>query len=1509
MTAAARMRRRRRRRLVAPLLLLGAAGLLVLGHAARGAGEEPAPAASAQSWLGVIDHGGTLIDASPDEAPGEVWSLGDDRVLRYTDADGWTAMPAPVDADGQPMEHLAGAGGPLAGRATRDGAVALLADDQLIVRDPGGRFHAAPSPAIAPVAPPSTTAPPTTGVPGSTTAPASTTDPGSTTVPGSTTAPASTTAPPATATAPLAPGERLYADNAPLLAPLEQDGHAGAFVVPTAGDDRARDAVLRFDGSAWTREPICLGTAPACDAPRPTFSVVAIDAAGASHAWLLATGTTSDAGVVLLHRVTEDGDPVWRPASLGASPYAQRTPPAGAAAVRVAPRALGQPLVATPHGVWADATITVGAAAPRDATLFYDEDAGAVRATWCDVGGDAGAALCAKPLGSDLADGSGRSFAFDDGTTYGVRLVTGLDQGAMLRLSGDGFGRVPTAGRGVGTEGGAAFAGPDDGWLGGDGGPVRYGRTPEPGRLRTWPVPFRHPLTAVVAAPGAPIGAIDAEALAVGDQGEVARYVPGQGWSPEPLIGATGARATPVLRGVAWPADDRAYAVGNNAEMWLWRKATGLWEPDPAKPPNLATANFTGIAFDPGNPDRGYAIGKQGVLLRYDREWTQDPLPAGLGDANFTSIAFAGHEAIVTYKTPIETTADQGYRGGIIVDDGSGWREDTALAAVLPAPGARGSGGAALGESSVPERVAGLPDGSAVVATLDGHVAERDGAGGAWRASGLQAVGYPVALGAFHEDGTLRAVISVDPTFGSAVLLKTDIDTIINPAPPGQAPVLLDPYPIPSGGYVLRQTAAGWHDEQHVYASRSAPGGSGNYDLPEEPDPVLAFLTDPFGRTGWAVGGDVEVQTANVVRYPDDGQAAPGASAAPVTADPGQATFAIGGGAACLSGCADLQPVGAGPWRWLPAAVARAGQIGGVRAFLDTGPGTAGPEAAADFAHEQAAAAQRLTGAAGALPVFAAASTTDRDAGDSLDTFLSAFGGATAPLGSSPAPGIVPVDAARPDHAYYAFDSTGAAGTVRVVVLDTSGPAVGDDQRCWLASQLSNAAAQATPAIVVGGRAVADLADSDALAATLTTGGAAGCPAAGAPAAASAYFYDAPEINQRVTITSGDAAIPGFGTGSLGYITLPLNLVANTPPNSGFLLAQVDVAHRDETTNVAPVSVRLIPNIAELAVDATDGTLLRRSQVALFDGLARRPRAGQGCRDAPSCQIIPDPYVPIPFACVGDGCDRTLAPEYRFTSSDPSVADFVARDPTSTNPRRVLLDGAGDPVADAASGLLCAYNSGTTTITLTSGGLSYSQKVTVQEGSVRRPCGTVPANRAAAPAPRTGETAVAQPLEQPPLSTTPAGGGGLLPPPPVPAAHHAPAKPHKAKPAPPALEPSIPFLPVASGLTQVVAAPPPPAPTAARPAPPSGSASSQVYQSAVAPERQREEEPSVETAHSMVRYDAATSLPQTLSRGGAVLLLVLAGLALTDLRPRPRRRYAYITTTHDDDRSDPRTPR
>lgn len=1506
-------------RLLIIATLLVAIGSAVAIPVTAGAGDPLTEGPTVQPWDGVLERGSIVIDASPQEAPGEAWAVSRTGLIYRFDGSFWTEMPTPLDAEGTPVANLTPASGQLAARATPDGAVALLADQRLFVRDPGGLFHVAgtataavggssmapeasphaispavalPAPvaeasAVPPAAAPEEEAPVTEEAPAAaeaeeapaeeaaadgeafpTYAPEPLGEEASPTYPSPPVeeepvptaarsealvpvAPRQAATEPSPTEPPLEPGEQLY--DTPLVAAIAEAGRAGAFVVPTAGADGVRDAVLHFDAAVgWSREPICLGVAPTCTTPPATFSVRAIDATGTQNAWLLATGTDPAAGVVLIHRVVEAGGAVWRPVTLG-SPFEEAAPTIPGATVKITARAAGQPLVVTTAGVWADAKVSAGAST-ADATIYYDLGAGAVTGSWCDLQGTA-AALCAYPLGSAL--GNGRTFAWADGSTFGRRIILGASQGSLLRLTGSTFERLPGGGRATAFEGGGAFSSPEEGWIGAGGGLVRYGGAPAPDRLRPWPVPFRHPLTAIAAEPGVPVGAIGSEALAVGDQGEVARYLPGIGWSPETLLGATGKAATPRLRGVAWPTAEEAFAVGDAGEMWRWRKATGLWESDPAKPgtADVAVANFTGIAFDPADPDRGYAVGKQGVLLGYGRQWSQEPLPEGMSRANFTSIAFSGGEAIATYKIPVSEAGREGYEVGILVEGGSGWHQDEAFAAALPGE----ESSLLIGLKTTPELVAGLPDGGAIVATPT-ELLERDARGGAWHRGG-PLPGFPVALAAVREGGALRAIVSVEAEPSSARLSKLfsiDLEAVQTIPTPGQAPVLTDPYPLPVGGAVVRQTATGWEDQQHAAWPEASESNAQAFDQAQQPDATLAMLTDGEGRFGWAVGGDSTLQTATVDRYPDDGQAAPGSAGAPLRTRPGWAAFAIGGGAECLGPCADLGPTGAGPWRWLPAAVRRAGEAAGVKAFINTGGGTAGPSRTDNFAHEEVGAAARLTLGAGALSVYQAPASTDRDTSGSLEQFLTAFGSASAPLGSRPVgAGIAPVSSSGAGRGYYAFDATAGTGRVRVVVLDTSSGSLGGEQRCWLAGELEGAAASGIPAIAVGNAAITKLADAALAAPVLVSGSAPECGSA-ASAGASAYFFDEPEQNRESALRAGGESIPAYGSGSLGYTGRTQNF--SIKPNSGFLIVEVDPtpAHRG-AMNRAPVAVRLIPNISELALDATDGTLLRRSQIAFFEGLARRPQSGLGCREFPACETVPtDPYTPIPSRCIGSTCVGRLEPEYRFTSSAPDIADFVAHDPTAADPRRLKLDSSGKPIPDPDSGILCAYNAGTTTVRVEAGGLSYSMLVTVQPGRVRRPCGTVPLRNPPQPAQAVG----LPPLEFPEPEPLPREPKPELPVPPVPStpapvvSHPSgPPPPPPKAPAPPKLPQQavpIPLFQPPTNIAPLAVIVPPPPPPAAQPTPPSGT--SPVTQPVTSPNPEDEEEAATEMAHHAVAH-------------------------------------------------------
>lgn len=1440
-----------------------------------------------------------LFGATPLEAPGEVWGVGStaagrQSLVHYTEAGGWEAVPAPVGPEGTPVGEMKIPEAASAGRTTPAGGVVTVAalggegTQALLVRDPGGGFRA--------VTPPE-------GF--------------------------------------LAEGEELFEPSEGLpsvkLAPSEEaSGATGAFVVPIA---KSQTAVLHFDGTEWKREPICLDAAPEpCQAPLNGFRVIAVDAAGPGNAWLLAKTPRGGfaepgQGVALLRR--ENGE--WRRVTLGGplgASYGPEESTIGTSKVFVNAREVGQPLTVSAKGVWVDVAIGLETReSPKSDTTFYldtgegDPGAGQVTGAWCNLPPTAPeavtAAFCTGQLGSDLPRGQGRSFAWPGnggpGEEFGTRAITGVGKGAMLIFENGGFSRIPLAGNG-GTGAGAALSAPDQGWLGPS---YRLTREPIPSGLVSWPVPFRHPLTAIAPQPGVGVGELGSQALAVGMSGQVARYFPGIGWQPESLLTGSGARATPNLRAVAWPVPGFAYAVGDEGAMWIWRAGSNMWEPDPGAPPNLIRGNFTGIAFDPDEPERGYAVGQQGLLLGYGRRWTQEALPAGIGsEPNITSIAFAGGEAIATWSQgaplePQEASSGQKarYIGGVIVNDGSGWRvESQASEALAAAEGAEDN-------RARPWLVAGLPDGGAAIAGATGSVIERQGPGAPWVAVPGSPVGHPAALAAVREGGQLRAIASVEANViaaaGYGPSSVEEAQGAIQP-PEGQAPLLIEPYPLPVVGYIVRQTATGWRDEEHQsYPAPPGPTdqlGPESMDIPRVPDAVLALSVSPDGSRGWAVGGQTGqmafsspagpyqregLQTAAAMRFGEEAAPPENSAAVPIAVPAGEATFAIGGNAQCADVCADLAGTGIGPDVWLKAAVAKAAATPGVRAFLYTGASVPGgldqsKVSRDEFAEEEGAYARRLGSMAGALPVYAAPSESDLYE-SSLATFGREFEGFGAPLGQgATTEAITPLSAGEraAGNYSYSFESSGQAGEgrVRVIVLDYATAPLSQEKQCWLAAQLTEAKLAAVPAIVVGNRA----ADAEApLSQLLVTGSnetiGVACPQV-SPGAASAYLFDAPEANSAAALGWGGATIPEYGTGSLGYLRIPRPEINEYVAASGFLLASVATAARNPETNVAPVTARLIPSIGSLAIDARDGTLLRRSQVALFEALARRPNAGFYCAGnflPRACEEVkPDPYVQIPARCTGQpSCATEILPEYRFSSSRPDIADFVEVDPASSNPRAAFLNGEGKPVPDPTSGLLCAFNSGTTTVSVEAGGLSYSIPVTVQAGSVARPCGTVP--RTDLPATTPALVPPPPPLPtQPPFKTPPSA----LPPPTAPAPTPTPvvqptpipAPPHLPVPHPVLAKPpvplSFPFVATNPGIAPVPVIVPPAPPAAAEPAPPTGT--SPVTQPAVSPEPQEEEEAALDLVHHAVAVGraprAAVAAYRFEPRSGRLPLLVYA---------------------------------
>ena len=699
--------------------------------------------------------------------------------------------------------------------------------------------------------------------------------------------------------------------------------------------------------------------------------------------------------------------------------------------------------------------------------------------------------------------------------------------------------------------------------------------------------------------------------------------------------------------------------------------------------------------------------------------------------------------------------------------------------------------------------VAGLPDGGLVAAGSSVVlVREATGRGFDYAAQPLQ--GIAVALAPFREaDGKLRAYVSIAPASDEG-----------NGSPPGD-------------GELMRQTDSGWQDLSRAQYAGSNVKGDGAV----KSDPVLAVASGPTGEHAWAVGGydgtkDAATrgttetlqarpagwQTASLWRYDITGSAqAPGL--APTTpslpAKPGTVSFAFFTSPMCREECANVQD--AQPDVNLTSAAkqiaAYAAQPGGP-AFAMLGGNAVGPvEHGAFFAgngKSDFARLPELLAPLGGVPTFAALGRFDyvpTELGDETRPWAEAFANAPPPFGSGPdAPGITPVasgEASHEAHLYYAFDATQNegtnGGTLRVIVLDNSkgsleGSARG--QRRWLLEQLEAAQQAARPVVVItalplraidtnDGEEVASLLAEWHVLAVFTTNGA-------IPGGEKAS--EAKELDEHRFVPEhagpGVSKIPEYEGASLGY---------QQPQNNGVKWYFVSV-----DTHTRNVNVAAIPVIDSLSLKAVDGLSVARSLTLEFEAVGRRP-GGTLATTAGEPEAFPgyDNYVAIP----APSCGACVPPSYAFTSSDPTIGDFVeASGPGSPLPK---LDASGHPIRSSASGLFCAYNSGSTTITITAGLLSYSLPVTVQPGGFGSPCGTVPGH------------GVRPVVHLPSGQTQRAPKGAAAPPPPPPAALSGVSPSLAFVPPPPALQPP-PALPAAAPKAP---SPPPPPPTPAPPEP------------------------------------------------------------------------------------------
>ncbi|HEV7943656.1 MAG TPA: hypothetical protein VGP17_12755 [Solirubrobacteraceae bacterium] len=1511
---------------------LAAIGLLLLtfGHGGNGAvvaaGADASQPPTSKDFfepnLGLPATGVVAFGSSPGEAPGEVWAFGElgaapiqiegksysnqYALLTRSETSPWQVVPLP-EPEGKPLAQSGGQSGPgaygaLAGQATDDGGIVLLSGQSIVARNPGAKPVLVSAPQPAP-------SKPSEGDEHGLAA-------------GESLLPAGSGG---SATVPYAAIEEEGDVTGVLIAPYHDGGKASA-----SGAPEAQPGVLHFNGhQEWTREEV-----QAQGEELEHFTAIAMSCAGTGsdpeasspeNCWLLTGYGAHEVEHLGLFRRMPSGKKAgwsWQPQPVSDWMLGSAALPHGVSQASVSPLPPGaQMLTATAQGAWVDFEVRVnGLATPVYVSEMVLAPEGGtteqaqVGGTWCYPGGT----VCERSLGAPLP-ARYRSFAWPgtSSSDLGTRVITGLPGRAMLELAGGNFSYMAGAGGEPGLDpGGAAFyhssLGAEglvaDGVYKENDGPDGEGQAQavavtnhEPvDQLHEEPVPFRHPLLAVAQAPGTTPGDPNAEALAVGVDGEVGRYVPGEGWHPEGLYNTEGEALTPVLRGVAWPEPNRAYAVGDNGAMWLWMKETGYWVPDPARPFNFI-GNLTAIAFQPGHPQVGYAVGKQGVLLRYGKSWAQiskaetekleQELKIEEWRLNFTSIAFAGGEALVTYRDVIEEHGTgQVEAGGLLVNEGAGWHVDPSAASLLShLPAVR---------DTVLSKVAGLPDGGAVAAGPN-VMMERESPGAPWRMSQtpLPEAKNISALAAYRDaDGAVRPIASVDldrsldPGLTDGNLthgpFKGDVPASTGA---GQPPPFIPPDPLPDSGYVLEETASGWVDMEHD----SLPTRTGAGDMPVRPDPVFALLVEPSGQSGLAVGGQTydsggggpeeKAETSAAMRFPGTEQN--DAQESSISAPSGEASFAIGGDADCDEECATLANESIGPDVWLTHALQTANRISGARAFLYTGGrvpvSVVASEGLLGFERELERFRELLDTAGPTMQVYTAASRELEPlgvGGGPFERIVLPHGNGMQMCTEAPTP-------CEPGTAAYSFTSQGSSGgPVRVIVLDFSsdslevpGSSRPHAQEEWLQAELKAAADATQPAIVMGydslgfslpdqsGSVGAQAADAQAVSKILVEG------------EASAYIFDYPGVNVKTQVTWQGRSIPAYGSGTLGSET-PASGARDSLASSAFLLLSINPAKSEPgMPHVAQVSAAAIPNAGQISLDATNGTLLRRSKPALFEALVRRPAAGvvvSGAKTSTQGVLIdPDAYDPIPTDCQGTNCAYEVPIEYTYSSSQPDIGNFVAHESASSSTVQIKLGANGKPIPDSKSGLFCAYNEGTTTVSITAGGLTYSMPVTVQGGSSEQPCGTVPLEHPPVRYETANTPFVVSNAGTPNVAPISAQISNLVPPP-------APKLPHQLPPAPLLL----------TNPAALFAIPPPPlsvATTTPQPTPPSGTAQvpaqSPVAQQVSVAEREEEVEGAYQHVQNMAAYEhpEGESFPTW-----PIALIVIAAAAGAGLRPR-----------------------
>jgi hypothetical protein len=1137
-----------------------------------------------------------------------------------------------------------------------------------------------------------------------------------------------------------------------------------------------------LENGAWTVENATLPPGFTAREAGETVSLMVADPTGPGSGW--GALSSSSAQPLMLGRFDESspGVAAWNfmPTGLDVldltGAFATARPQVYATGIRAVTLPNGHP------DLWVSAEVTPSAGSGGALVAHYDATSTGSLTTdgvWCQDLTLSG--QCIQPLDANHPAAVPQGvFPQADGTTVDDSLGTGVLAGFVDIYSYGAW--TPVAAPGFsGGPGQALFTSPTDGWVVGTNSVGRISAQEPAASLAVWPEPNRSTLLSVALPPaGAGIGT--SGALAVGLDGAALHFDANAGWLADP----TPPKAEHIaLRGVAFDGPGRAVAVGDLGTILDWNGSS--WSDDPQS--NVLTvAQLNAVAFAPDG--EGWAVGTFGTILHWDgATWSPEQIDASDSGESVTSVAVAGNGDVLAIA------------GGNLIErspDGTWQRVDlSSLNPPLP------SGSLRL--------VSGLPDGGAVAAGNSVLMIRQNGSS-PWTYAAQPIAGNAVALSAFRDPATgpVEAFVSVAPSAAT---------TAASGFPSGDGDLVI----AGSSGLVDlsrdQDPAATISDES---------------DGAVVPDPVLAVAAAPDGSSAWAVGGyagtvtaaglgtsqplqarSSDWQTASIWRY-DAGGSQQSTAQSPallsIPATPRTVSFAFFSSAECAFECASA--LDAQPDVNVSAAASQIASFGhqpGGPAFAVLGGNAVGPldgtaRAAGNGAIDLANLSTYLS-PLGNVPLYAAYGPLDGvpTSADPATPWSDAFGGSPAPFGSGAAPaGITPVadgGTSGSVHRYYAFDASQNGAVLRVIVLDNSAgslDASDPGQSAWLDTQLAAADAANLPIVVF----TADPLDGSTLGAA--NDGAAVAAKLAAAGVLAVFTSNADQVDREVTIQAGGSKLTEYQGATLGY---------QQAANDGVLwyFVSVDAATRQ-------VSVQAIPVIQSLALEPLAGLTVQRSSTLSFQAIGRRPPGTLATVASSSFPFTAgiDNYVTIPSTPKCTGC---LTPSYSFSSSDPTIGNFVA--PSAPGSLLPALDASGNPIASSTSGLFCAYNAGTTTVSVTSGQLTGSQVVTVTPGEIGRPCGTVF---------RPGVDQTVTVPEQQLVSSQPAPGSPGVPvTPPTQTGGAIPAKIHSIVPPPPpspspSPSPSPPPVavpaPVPGPVPTPVPAPKPPARTPPPPPPP-----------------------------------------------------------------------------------------